>query len=309
MTLESFRNTFAGGPLDRMSGRRDDAAWLAERLASPDALLLALRDGEPLVEDGPQGPRLAYAAADACRALAADRERLLFLGLWKEAAVFALDVESADDRACAALLSLGRFEPLRELAAVLAPAESAMAGTARAVFEWRRRNRFCANCGARTEVAGGGWKRLCPACGAQHFPRLDPVVIMLPVRGERCLLGRQAPWPPGRYSALAGFVEPGESVDEACAREVREECGLVVERVRPHSTQPWPFPHSLMLGLIADVAEGEARPVDGELEAVRWASRAEVRRMLMGEEVDGVSLPPPLAIARRLVEAWALAEG
>ena len=305
MTLETFRNTFTGAPLDRASGQRRDAAWLAQRLASPEALVIGLCDGELLVEDGPDGPRLAYVPGELGGELAQGRERLLFLGLWKAAAVFAVDLEGAAAPGAAALAAYGRFAPLRPLAAVLPAAESAIAGTAKAVFEWRRRNGFCANCGSRSEVADGGWKRVCPACGAQHFPRVDPVVIMLPVRGERCLLGRQSPWPERMHSALAGFVEPGESADEACAREVREECGLEVERVRPHSTQPWPFPHSLMIGLIAEVGEGEAAPADGELEAVRWVSRADARRMVDGEAVEGLSLPPASAIAHQLIAAWA----
>lgn len=298
MPLDTFRNTFAGAALDRASGRRGDADWLAAQLACPAALLLALRDGDPLVEDGPDGPRLAYASAAG---RGPDDQRLLFLGLREAVPVFALDLAEEDEAPSAH----GRFAPLRPLAASLPPAEAAIAGMARAVFQWRRRHGFCANCGQPTRVVDGGWKRLCPACGAQHFPRLDPVVIMLPVRGERCLLGRQAAWPAGMHSALAGFVEPGESVDEACAREVREECGLEVEAVRPHSTQPWPYPHSLMIGLIAQVADGEARPVDGELEAVAWVDRASARRMVEGETVDGLSAPQPLAIAHQLLRAWA----
>lgn len=304
MPLDSFRNAFAGNPLDRASGRRSDADWLAAQLRSPGALVLALRGGDPLVEDGPDGPRLAYVPGELGTTLSANGERLLFLGLWNATPVFAVDL-AANDPAPQALAAFGRFEALRPVASTLAPAEASIAGTARAVFEWRRRHGHCANCGQPSRVAEGGWKRLCPACGAQHFPRLDPVVIMLPVRGERCLLGRQAAWPAGMHSALAGFVEPGESVDEACAREVREECGLHVEQVRGHSTQPWPFPHSLMIGLIAQVADGEARPVDGELEAVRWVERDEARRMVEGATVDGVSAPQPLAIAHQLLRAWA----
>ena len=302
MPLDSFRNTFAGAALDRASGRRGDADWLAAQLASENARLLPMRGGDPLVEDGPDGPRLAYASASAVADLGGDGQRLLFLGLSGAAPVFAIDLAEGDEAP-----AHGRFAPLRPLATSLPQAQAAIAGTARAVFQWRARHGYCANCGQPTRVVDGGWKRLCPGCGAQHFPRLDPVVIMLPVRGERCLLGRQAVWPAGMHSALAGFVEPGESVDEACAREVREECGLEVERVRPHSTQPWPYPHSLMIGLIAQVADGRARPADGELEAVAWVDRASARRMVEGETVDGVSAPQPLAIAHQLLRTWAYA--
>ncbi len=300
MPLEGFQNTFAGDPLDRAGEHRADPAWIAARLADSSALLLPLHDGRPLVEPAPGGgERLGYAPA---RLAGNDAERLAFLGLWKDTPVFALDVE--DVAAAAAFAEYGRFEELRPVIASLAAAEAAIAGRARAVFEWRRRHRFCANCGARTAVAEAGWKRVCPACGAEHFPRTDPVAIMLLVRGERCLLGRSPRFPPGMFSALAGFVEPGETLEEACVREVREEAGLEALSVRYRSSQPWPFPHSLMLGLEAEVAEGAERPQPGEIEALRWFTRAEARRLCADEAVDGCTVPPPTAIARQLLRVW-----
>ena len=179
-----------------------------------------------------------------------------------------------------------------------------MAATAKAVFEWRRRHRFCSACGQESQVAEAGWKRTCPACGVEHFPRTDPVVIMLPVNGARCLLGRQAVFPRGMYSALAGFMEPGESIEEACARELSEEAGLHATSVHYHSSQPWPFPASLMIGLIAQVADGEARPDQTELEAVRWFGRDEASALLQGEVTDTFA-PPSFAIAHQLIKAWA----
>ncbi|HRL07144.1 MAG TPA: NAD(+) diphosphatase, partial [Brevundimonas diminuta] len=156
------------------------------------------------------------------------------------------------------------------------------------------------------------WKRVCPACGTEHFPRVDPVVIMLPVyKGgaePRCLLGRQAAWPAGRMSALAGFMEPGEAIEEACAREVMEEAGLTVSDVRYHSSQPWPFPAQLMIGLIAEVTTDEAAPDQTELEAVAWLTRSEARAVL-DETHPTIQAPPPYAIARRLLETWARGEG
>ncbi len=305
MPLDVFRNAFAGNPLDRAGERRTDPAWLAARLNDPQARVLPLVEGRPRVEGAPDGPRLAYASGAEGRALAADSERLAFLGLDADGPVFAVDLDEADAESSA---GSGRFEGLRALAPALPAAEAAVAAAAKALFEWRRRHRFCSVCGTRSQVAEGGWKRVCPNCGAQHFPRTDPVVIMLPVRGELCLLGRQAVWPPGMFSALAGFVEPGESLEEACAREVREEAGLEVASARYHSSQPWPFPHSLMVGLIAQVPTGDPRPDLTELEAVRWTTRGEARRLTAGETVDGVTTPPPLAIAHQLLRAWA-AEG
>ncbi|MGH7009913.1 MAG: NAD(+) diphosphatase, partial [Caulobacteraceae bacterium] len=178
-----------------------------------------------------------------------------------------------------------------------------IAATAKAMFEWRRRHRHCAACGEVSETVDGGWKRVCPACQAEHFPRTDPVVIMLPTCGERCLLGRQAAWPQGMYSALAGFLEPGETIEEACARELFEEAALKTLAVRYHSTQPWPYPSSLMIGLIAEVESEEAAPDGEEIDEVRWFSRNEAAAVLRGEVV-GVRAPGALAIAHQLIRAW-----
>jgi NAD+ diphosphatase len=231
-------------------------------------------------------------------------ERLLFLGLWKDVAVFALDIEGPADPADGPLAGLGRFEDLRSIALTLTAGDAAILATAKGVFEWRRRHRHCAVCGAASEAAEGGWKRICPSCNAEHFPRTDPVVIMLPVNGERCLLGRQAAWPKGVYSALAGFLEPGESIEEACARELSEEAGLKASAVRYHSTQPWPYPSSLMIGLIAQVEDGEATPDQTELDEVRWFTRDEAGALIRGELADARA-PGAMAIAHQLIKAWA----
>ena len=220
-------NTFAGNPLDRAGDRRNDPEWLAEQAANPEALALVLWEGRPLLEAGDE-PRLAWLAMMHARAVVPDRE--LFLGLWKGAPVFAVEVEGSADPTAGPLAGLGVFHEMREAAALLPGPDAAMAGTAKSLFDWRRRHGFCAACGTLSEDACGGWKRICPACATEHFPRVDPVTIMLAVyRGgeePRCLLGRQASWPEGRMSALAGFLEPGETIEEACAREVEEEAGL-----------------------------------------------------------------------------------
>ncbi|MHB8528217.1 MAG: NAD(+) diphosphatase [Caulobacteraceae bacterium] len=305
MALSAFANTFAGNPLDRASDRRGDAAWLEEMLAAPGSLSLALWNGKPMVETGAQGGiQLAYLRADMARDLAGGGEKLLFMGLWKATAVFAVDIEGAADPAEGALEGLGRFEDLRTIALTLPAAEAAIAATAKSMFEWRRRHRHCAACGEISEVADGGWKRICPACRAEHFPRTDPVVIMLPVRGEACLLGRQAAWPKGMYSALAGFLEPGESIEEACARELAEEAALRTLSVRYHSTQPWPYPSSLMIGLIAEVENEDASPDQTELDEVRWFSRPQAAALIRGELADAKA-PGALAIAHQLIKAWA----
>jgi NAD+ diphosphatase len=310
MPLEAFTNTFAGNPLDRASYRRSDTAWVADRLADPTSLALAVWNGKPLVETARDGvaeggaAQIAYLTAAMAREIAGTPERLLFLGLWRETAVFALDLEGREDPADGVLEGLGRFEDLRAVASRLSAAEAAIAATAKGMFEWRRKHRHCSACGEPTVVTEAGWKRTCPACKTDHFPRTDPVVIMLPVNGERCLVGRQAAWPKLMFSALAGFLEPGETIEEACAREIKEEAGLTAVSVRYHSTQPWPFPNSLMIGLFAQVDSDDARPDQTELEAVRWFTREQTQALLRGEIADAWA-PRPSAIAHQLIKAWA----
>lgn len=280
--------TFSGNPLDRLAAKRDDAIWLKGRLADPCTRVIGLHDGKPLVRDG----RLAALPASLARAA----PLRILLGIDRDAAVFAIEVDDAQER--------GTFEEMRPLALILPPAEAAIAGEAKSLLDWHRRHGFCAACGHATDVASAGWKRICPGCRAEHFPRVDPVVIMLPVHGERCLLGRQAAWPPGRMSALAGFMEPGESIEEACARELQEEAGLVANRVEYVATQPWPFPSTLMIGLIAEVADDHAVADGVELEEVRWLTRDEARSVVAGEHPE-VTAPSAYAIAHYLLTVWA----
>ncbi|HZV85272.1 MAG TPA: NAD(+) diphosphatase, partial [Brevundimonas sp.] len=302
MALPSL-NTFAGNPLDRAGDLRNDPNWLAEQAGRPDALALVLWEGRPLLEDHADGRRLAWLSLEHARAVVPDRE--VFLGLWKDAPCFAVEVEGSVDPATGPLAGLGAFHEMREAAALLSGPEAAMAGAAKSLFDWRRRHGFCAACGVESQTACGGWKRVCPACATEHFPRVDPVTIMLPVftGGDepRCLLGRQASWPEGRMSALAGFLEPGETIEEACAREIEEEAGLTVTAVRYHSSQPWPFPSQLMIGLIAAVDGDAARPDQTELEAVAWLTRDEARACLAGTH-PSIKAPPPIAIARTLLQ-------
>ena len=297
-------NTFAGNPLDRAGDRRNDPEWLAEQGANPEALALVLWEGRPLLEAEGE-PRLAWLPMAHARAVALDRE--LFLGMWKQAPVFAVEIEGSIDPTAGPLRGVGVFHEMREAAALLPGPDAAMAGTAKSLFDWRRRHGFCAACGIESQDACGGWKRVCPACATEHFPRVDPVTIMLAIyRGgdePRCLLGRQASWPEGRMSALAGFLELGETIEEACAREIEEEAGLTVTAVRYHSSQPWPFPSQLMIGLVCEVDSEEAAPDQTELEAVAWLTRDEARACLAGAHPT-IKAPPRIAIARTLIQAW-----
>jgi NAD+ diphosphatase len=305
----AFNNTYAGNPLDRAGERRSDRAWVEARLDAEATQALPLWNGQPLAGPRDAGGGLIFISGSQAKALAASDETLLFLGLRSDGvAVFAVDLEGAEDPTLGLLQPIGgAFEGLRGLAPRLSPQEAAIAAEAKAVFEWRRRHRYCSACGQPSRVADAGWKRVCPACDAEHFPRTDPVVIMLATQvhdgAERCLLGRQAVWPAGMFSTLAGFMEPGETIEEACARELFEEAGLEALEVRYHSSQPWPYPSNLMIGLIAEVAPGEGRPDQTELEAVRWFTKSEASSLLAGE-IDGLFAPPPFAIAHQLIKAW-----
>jgi len=295
-------NTFAGAGLDRMAARRTDPAWLERALADPAARALVTVGGEivvagevrPLPADDWDvddlqggGPRPLVVGAAEVEPLPGTAPVLL--GVRDGVPLFGIEAASAPQA--------GRAASLRDLAPVLGQADGGLVAFAVAMGNWHRRHRFCANCGAPSEPAEAGFVRVCPACGAQHHPRTDPVVIMLVEDGDRALLGRQAAWPPGRYSALAGFVEPGESLEEAVVREVFEESGVEVAGVTYHSSQPWPFPASLMLGFTCRYAGGEPVTRDGELQDIRWFARDELR-------AGSPALPPRLAIARTLIDHW-----
>jgi len=279
-------NTFSGVRLDRAGMRRTDEHWVAERLADESSRALLVAQDGVYVDTG---------SRPALVPLPSVHEPVL-LGLDRDGAVFAVDAEGLDPPSDAQLMGL------REVGALLSPEDAGLLAYATAMVNWHRAHPHCARCGAVTHVEEAGFLRRCPACGAEHHPRTDPVVIMLVHDGDRALLGRQATWPAGRYSALAGFVEPGESLEEAVAREVVEETSVLVEDVLYRSSQPWPFPASLMLGFFARYAGGEPTVRDGELDDVRWFSHDELEATARGG--TGFHVPPPLAIARRLIDEW-----
>jgi NAD+ diphosphatase len=298
--------TFTGERIDRAADRRTDPTWVAAQAASPCArAVLAGDDGVRVTaEDAPRLALLPLAGRDAS----------LLLGLDATGPVFAVDEQEPESAPQPPIAAHGegpqdpatKTRPLglRAAAATLPQSDAGLAAHAAALVNWHRRHRHCAACGARTHIADGGIVRRCPACGADHHPRTDPVVIMLVTHKDRVLLGRQPPWPPGRYSALAGFVEPGESLEEAVIREVREEAGVEVGPPRYVASQPWPFPTSLMLGFTAPYRAGEPHRVDDELEDVRWFDRADVAAALEGRDGSPLGVPPRFAIARRLMEQW-----
>lgn len=296
----SPRNAFANSPLDRAGHRRRDSTWLTQALASTSAKLLALHRGQVFVVDEGGAPALGWLGGHARDAIAPPEAVTLFLGVDAQGApYFAVDLPSA-----ATLEAIGRFEELRPLAGHLSWDDLAIVGCAKSVFEWHARNGFCANCGAPSMIVEAGWRRDCPQCRTEHYPRVDPVAIMAPTFGDKILLGRQKAWPRGMHSALAGYIEPGETFEEGAARETLEEAGLKVKTVRLHSNQPWPFPYSLMIGVICEVENDQETVDTGELEGARWFTREEALQMLAGKHPD-CFCPPQFAIAHQLIKAWA----
>ena len=303
---------FSGNPLDRLSEKRDDAQTLAELAARADARSLVFVSDTPVLKQRGEALDPFFTLGEAAALGARDEQTLL--GQTPEATIFAtlLKPEVARrDEAKGVFVLPGREDlalvDLRSLAAraMLPRPTIAMMAQGKSLLFWHAKHRFCSQCGAPSTVSSAGWKRECAACKAQHFPRTDPVVIMLTVHGDRCLLGRQARFAPGMYSALAGFLEPGETIEEAVRREVMEEAGVRVGAVTYMASQPWPFPATLMIGCLAQ-ALSEALVVDySELEDARWFTRAEVQEMLGGEHANGLGAPQPIAIARSLMRAWA----
>jgi len=229
----------------------------------------------------------------------------VFLGLMGDAARFGYGIAPATAEA---LKANDRYlvTDLRSIAVhgLINPEHLPPIAEAKAVLHWHIRHRFCANCGAPTQIVQAGWKRDCAQCKAEHFPRTDPVAIMLAIDGERCLLGRSPRFQPTMWSCLAGFLEPGEAIEDAVRRETREEAGITCGRVVFFHSQPWPFPSTLMIGCHAEALSREIVVDRAELDDARWFTRTEVETMLMRRHPDGLTTPPPVAIAHHLIRAW-----
>lgn len=304
--------TFGGSGLDRAAELRGDPARLAELLSQ--GRILPLWRGKPLVEQelrlgwvAPGSPVLAHAGPP------------VFLGLDEGVPVFACDISDWSPEAGAEAVEQGfldssvqrhpalsddmAFLELRGIMAALSPRDAELAATAKAVLQWHRSHRFCSACGAASDIAEGGWQRRCPACGTSHFPRTDPVVIMLITRGNSVLLGRNAAWPEGMYSLLAGFIEPGETLEAAVRREVREEAGVPVGPVRYLASQPWPFPASLMFGCAGEALDDRITIDRNELEDALWITREEMVAVMAGRH-PRIRPARRGAIAHFLIANW-----
>ena len=292
--------SFTGNPLDRASAERPGEAWIAARRQV--GRFLPFWQMKPLIFSAPPRAGLQRGRA-AFLSWRADWEgrTTIFLGLDGGEALFAIDLGKDEP---SPVFDGGEFVDMRAAAFVLPKRDTAIAGLAKALLDWHDRHRFCPNCGHATEIKDGGYRRVCPHCGAEHFPRTDPVVIMLPIFGDACLVGRNARFVNGLFSAFAGFVEPGETMEEAVRRELKEEAALKVGAVRYHKSQPWPFPSSLMLGCYAEALSQDFTIDDGEIVEARWVTKEQARQWLNDEVMDEMRVPAPIAIAHHLIKDW-----
>jgi NAD+ diphosphatase len=285
---------FVTNPLDRRANQRTDAAWLAAHLASPTARLVQVAGDSVLMEDGELVTRMQPVAIEAT----------VFLGVDAAGAPwFAYErrLESGEPIDDEALRSQLRDLRGLAMAEALPPEQLGIVAQARALLSWHARHRFCAACGAATALAEAGYRRHCPACNVDHFPRTDPVAIIAVHHQGRVLLGRQRGWRPGMYSALAGFLEPGETLEDAARREVFEESGVVVGPVRYVASQPWPFPGSLMIGLVGEATSTDIVVDEKELEDARWFGAEEAQLMVERRHPQGLFAANPMAIAHHLI--------
>ena len=310
---------FIADPLDRIGYGREDSAEVARLRAHPDASAILIARDMPILARNSEAldPLLPIREIEA---LGGARVEALLGVLPDGAPVFAalLPDEAVEEKGDESDGFLDRrilvvpnrndlkMVDLRSIAAggLAPPDQASLIALAKALMHWHARRTFCSNCGHKNEVAAGGWRRECPICKMQHFPRTDPVVIMLAVDGDSCLLGRQRRFPKGMYSALAGFLEPGETIEAAARREILEEAGVVCGEVRYFASQPWPFPSSLMIGCYAKAESRDIKIDKVELEDARWFTRDETIAMLERRRPDKLVAPIPMAIAHHLLRHW-----
>jgi NAD+ diphosphatase len=301
-------NYLAASSIDRMALKRKDEKWLAEQLKNPATRVVPVwRDMHLVKYEDKENPAAVFPAYEELKAIEPGLAPEILLGMDKESGTIYFTVELPEHDAAAAdkWSGLGVFRTLRQISARINRNESALLAYAQAMTYWHRSHRFCGTCGSLTRNAEAGHLRVCTekSCDRHHFPRTDPAVIVLVSAGDYCLLGRSARWPKGMYSTIAGFVEPGESLELAVAREVAEETGVHVDpaRVVYHSSQPWPFPASIMLGFTVQTDHQEIRIDPDELEDARWFSRMDIQHVL---DEGTFRLPSVYSIAYRLIEDW-----
>jgi NAD+ diphosphatase len=302
LILASRPNVYSSSPLDRLAHRREDPDWINDHLRDPNSLFVPVWRSRSLVRGTADGnPEAVYISGQMATELRMQGGPWAFLGTLDDRAVFAVDISATDDPVPLLPESLGNFVDLRSVGWGVPRPEASVLAHARGLMHWRQRHKFCGVCGGACDSQSAGHMMQCTVCNTQHFPRTDPAVIMLVHRGDRALLGHSTRFPKSTmYSTLAGFVEPGESLEEAVRREVQEESGITVGAVHYHSSQPWPFPGNIMLGFYAEALTEEITIDPDELKDARWFSRDDIRN----RSQLGFDLPRVDSIARRLIEDW-----
>ena len=297
-----MHNWLSTWEIDRAVERRRDARWLAAQLEDEATRFVPVWQLKNLFTRGDHSQPV-FPLAHEVRDVLPLAESITLLGVRENMTYFALGLPSHQGSPPGKLAELGQFQELRQIAPLLDERNGALLAYARGMTYWHGRHRFCGDCGSPTQSEEGGFTRTCTnsQCGQQHFPRMDPAVIVLVTCGERCLLGRKAVWPAGIYSTIAGYVEPGESLEDAVVREVREETGVEVKDMAYHSSQPWPFPSSLMLGFTAVTSDDRLRIDQEELDDAAWFARDEMSARL---EQGALKLPPSFSVAYRLIREW-----
>lgn len=295
---------FAGNRIDRQSENRSEES-LPQALADPRVRIMQSRAGRIYVKIGGAEPDAYFSRVEA-EAMNAKLDNAVLLGMSELGPVVVAPGSVEPDDLPENIKAIDHRSIYTQ--GLLSSEATGELAQGAALLTWHHTHKFCGRCGGRTEMRIGGYKRVCTQCEAEHFPRTDPVAIMLAVKGDRCVLGRSPHFAPGMYSALAGFIEPGETIENAVRREVMEESGIRLGRVAYHASQPWPFPHSLMIGCYGEALSAEIRFDGTELEDCRWFSRAQVVEMLENPTGEGVSVPPVGSIAHRLISDWSRGE-
>ena len=302
--------TFANNPIDRASQLRSNIEWQQEAVISEKSLFMIFFEDKPLIKvskDHTVKPEILWVSYQQLTPMLTNNISPLFLGIKDELPHFAIDLSGLNLEQILSLPSFAysKFIDARSIAQNLDNPSTGIIAQAKSNFEWNKNNIYCSRCeGVKLETKDTGYKKCCNQCGAEYFPRVDPVVIMLPCYEDKCLLGRQKGFPPGMFSALAGFVEPGETIEAAVIREVNEEVGLNSRDVVYKFTQPWPFPSQLMIACTTMVDDPTYKVDDEEIEEAIWLNKEDLTKILIGKSEKKIWIPPPMAIAHQLIVDW-----